>query len=290
MGDRAGGATHHDRPVVGVHSGHGIGHGSATAAIEGIRPVGQRTDRDSAGSSFAGTGRYARERRGDRLAAALIARLREDPDMSADGHGARDAAQVQIGDGKGIAFATGTVRRRGGDRDVAKDDQIVLYDIDQRIGGGAPAAQAACQGFDIETARADIQMHIGVGLDEAGQRRHAGAAGVESRGGDPDAPEIDIVRNAEIDIALCHDLARPAVRGKRLDVHRAGDRDVASPGKGQIRIGGCGDIADAIAGHGSSRRRRRSHCRAGCRRAGPGSRRTGPLPARRRNSSRPPCR
>jgi hypothetical protein len=24
MGDRAGGATHHDRPVVGVHSGHGL--------------------------------------------------------------------------------------------------------------------------------------------------------------------------------------------------------------------------------------------------------------------------
>ena len=65
---------------------------------------------------------------------------------------------------------------------------------------------------------------------------------------DRNPAEIDIARNAEIDIALGHDLARPAIRGKGLDVHLAGDRDVAGPGEGQIRVGRGGDIADAIAG------------------------------------------
>ena len=189
MGDRAGGATHHDCPVVGVHTGHGIGQGCAAAAIESIGPVGQRTDRHGPGT-FACARGYARQGQGDRVPGPLVACTRDDIDMSADGHAAVVSNQLQIGDGLGIAIPAGAraVLRPGADRYVAKDDQIVLHDIDERVGGGAAAAKAAGHGFDIETMRADSQMHIGIGLDEAGQRRHAGAAGVEGRDGDPRRP------------------------------------------------------------------------------------------------------
>ena len=137
----------------------------------------------------------------------------------------------------------------GADGGLAGDDEIILRDVDQRIGQCALARGTAGERLDIETHGADGEVHRRVvhhercrGIDPGAGARNPQSAAFHV---DLDAAEVDIARRFKLEGGMGHAPAPPAIRAPRAEGDQAADLDIVRARK---RTGGIGDGADIVAG------------------------------------------
>ena len=149
--------------------------------------------------------------------------------------------QDKIGERAGIPDPALAIEGIGADGGPAGDGEVVLGDIDQRIGKCAAPRGTAGERLNVEAPCTDGEVHRRVvhhegcrGIGPGAGARNPFAPGVHV---DLDAPEINVARGPEVEVGMGIHQPRPAIRSSRAEGDQAADLDVMRVGKGQNGIG-----------------------------------------------------
>ena len=233
--------------AAGIEMGQGQRLGIAGARIRGPCPIGDHPRCDLAVT----IGKGVHQTGGDGISGPAIHRQGCDRETS-NSDIACGGMQDEVANCAGIPDPARAVEGIGPDGGLPGDDEIVLGDIDQRIGQCALAPGAAGERLDIETQGADGEVHRRIvhnegcrGIGPGAGARNPFAPGLHI---DLDAAEIDVARNIKAEVGMGIHQARAAIRAPRPEGHQAADLDIMRVGKGHSGTGGGADIVAAESG------------------------------------------
>jgi hypothetical protein len=219
-----------------IEMGQGQGLGIAFTAIRRPRLVHDCPGRDLA----VAVGKNIHQAGGDGISRSLVERHGQDPDAPYRDIPGGDM-QDEVCNRAGIPDPARAIEGVGPDGGLAGDDEIVLRDVDQRIGKCATARGTAGERLNVETSGADGEVHRRVvhhegrpSIDPGTGARNPFAAAFHV---DLDAAEIDIARNPKAEAGMGIHETRPVIRAPSPERDQAADLDIMRVGKGHSGTG-----------------------------------------------------